>query len=137
MKFALTHALESCPDLTLKRVVDEILPPAQCGGRRRVIVVNFDEVSEVLADDKRHLESVLRLLVDSKLLCYFCILLTSTRALKVLQLPTSSGIGHKSISLPLLKIDHMYKVVQHVTRLCHARVAPDASGAIVKLILPE
>ena len=138
-EFSVTFNLQHCPDLTLRRVVDEILPSAQCGGRRRVIVVNFDEVADVLDNDKRHLTDVLRVLVDSKLLCYFCILLTSTRALKVLQLPTSSQIGHTSISLPLLKIDHMYKVVQHITRLCHARVAdataPVASGPIVKLIL--
>ena len=121
--------------------MDEILPPTRSatavGGSSsststRWLTLSSTTTSELLTD-------VLRVLVDSKLLCYFCILLTSTRALKVLQLPTSSQIGHTSISLPLLKIDHMYKVVQHITRLCCARVAdasaPVAPGAIVKLML--
>jgi hypothetical protein len=89
-----------------------------CGDRRRVIVVNFDEVADVLKYDEWHFERVLRLLMDSNQLCYFCILLTSTQTLNVLKLPASSGIGHVSISLPLLKVEHMYQVVQHITRLC-------------------
>lgn len=132
--FAEKHDLEHCPDLTLARVVDEILPPTQCGDRRRVIVINFDEVSDVLVSNREHLTKVLKLLVDSKSLCYFCVLLTSTQALQVLQLPTSSGIGHKSISLPLLKIDHMYKVVEHITSLCAPHVKEADLGCVAQLI---
>jgi hypothetical protein len=106
-----------------------------CGDRRRVIVINFDEVAKVLEHDRRHFERVLQKLVDSLPFCFFCILLTSTRALDVLQLPRSSGIGHVSISLPLLKVEHMYQVVQHVTELCSSHVAPARPGPIAKLIL--
>ncbi len=135
--FSQMHSLQSCRDLSLKRVVDEILPPTECHGRRRVIVVNFDEVVDALVDNKELLTDVLRVLVDNKPLCYFCILLTSTRALKVLELRTSSQIGYTSITLPLLKIEHMYKVVQHVTRLCHARAAPGAQGSIQLLFTDD
>ena len=53
-------------------------------------MINFDEVADALVHNDELLKDVLRVLVDSQSLCYICILLTSTRALEVLQLPTSS-----------------------------------------------
>jgi hypothetical protein len=135
--FARKHDLEHCPDLTLRRVVDEILPPSLCRSRRRVIVINFDEVADVLENNKELLTEVLKVLVDSKALCYFCILLTSTHALDVLKLPRSSGFGHVAISLPLLSVEHMYEVVQHITRLCFEAVQPAEAGPIATRILPN
>ena len=75
--------------------------------------------------------------VNSRWFCYFCILLTSTRASEVQQGCTSSGVRTRAISLPLLTIDGMYEVVQHITKLCSDADAstPPAIGPIGQLIL--
>ena len=118
--FATANALAYCGDLSLRNVVDVILHRG--GEERRVVVVNFDEVHGVLKDNdgKKFMKGVLSALVDSVEFCYFCVLLTSTHALEVLQLSSLSGIRHKSVSLPLLTVPHMYKVVWHVAKLCLA-----------------
>jgi hypothetical protein len=120
------YRLAACPDLNLRTVQDVILPPASAkaaGVVRRVIVINFDEVSHVLRNDhlKQLFVNVLELLllasvgaVDG---CFFCLLLTSTQAVKMKDFSHDSRLLSRSISLPLLNLSHMYQVVQGISRL--------------------
>ena len=119
-QFCTEHSLEHSTDVTLNKVVDVILPPNKCESKRRVIVVNIDEVYGMMDNDtdRTHLKNVLHALVASAEFCYFCILLTSTHALKVLQLSSFSQIDHDSITLPLLAVSHMHEVVRQVANRC-------------------
>jgi hypothetical protein len=162
-QFASHYHLEDCTDLTLQRVAEVIVPlKPDSPIKRRVIVINFDEVADVLDLERRQkkqnkteqqsadiaidlrplFSAVLRLLAIASRAagstCYFCVVLTSTEALTVLDLPRHSGLGYHSILLPLLSVDHMYVVVQRITELCVEAVAeqePPSSSAIAALLL--
>ena len=122
-QFASHYHLQLCTDLTLQRVAEVIVPLAgRSAIKRRVIVINFDEVADVLSLERRRtlFSAVLRQLAISSRVdsgCYFCVVLTSTEALRVFELPRSSGLRYKSIQLPLLSVDHMYEVVKRITLL--------------------
>jgi hypothetical protein len=160
-QFASHYHLQQCTDLTLQRVAEVIVPLTPDSDiKRRVIVINFDEVADVLnlerRREKRKIEkktddvdlelgslfsAVLRQLAKSSRAesgCYFCVVLTSTEALKVLELPRSSGLGYHSIQLPLLSVDHMYAVVQRITQLCVEKVgdlSPLSHSDLASLLL--
>jgi hypothetical protein len=123
--------IERCSDLTLGVVIQFILPqppprPSESTRShvRRVIVVNFDEVSTTLletSEKKEMFKQILGLLIrqtHTSARCFFCILLTSTKALSVLGVPRISGVPSRSILLPLLKVEHMYEVVKYMVELC-------------------
>ena len=141
MHFARRYPIERCSDLTLDVVIPLILPqpPARPHGSdrshvNRVIVVNFDEVSNTLLETderKRMFTQILELLIGqthSAARCFVCILLTSTSALSVLGVPKLSGVPSRSILLPLLKVEAMYEVVKHMVELCVAQVEQDVEG---------
>ena len=142
------YNVEECPDLTLQRVAEVIVPLTPNDAiTKRVIVINFDEVANVLSvkhqpnnERKGLFTRVLHLLAKcsrTRPSCYFCVVLTSTEALQVLELPRYSGMPYKSIQLPLLTVKHMYEVVKHITQLCIDHVGetdPRAQSAIVQLV---
>jgi hypothetical protein len=62
-EFASHYQLQHCPDLTVKRVVEEILPLDNSEAvrrciKRRVIVINFDEVAGIRSEDKSVFDSI-------------------------------------------------------------------------------